>query len=146
MKIILIKSIPKFGQAGEVKEVTEGYARNFLIPKGLADLATKHSLGQITAQKSKIEKLNLQTKKNRQKMLKSIDRKKITVQVKADEKGTLYAGISKKSLSDELKEQGYEIEPKDIKLKEKIKKIGKKKIELKMNGKKAIINLEIISK
>jgi len=146
MKIVLLKNIPKLGIEGEIKEVKEGYAKNFLIPQGLADFVTKHSMSVIKAQKTKKEKTIIQDKKNKIKYAKKLNRKKIVISVAADEKGTLYAGLDKKSISNELKKLGYEIDIKEIKLKETIKKIGKKKVELKIAKEKAIMTLDIQSK
>ena len=56
MKIILLKEVQGLGRQGEIKEVKQGYARNFLIPQGLADVFTKHSLGVLEATKGKAQK------------------------------------------------------------------------------------------
>lgn len=145
MKVILLKEVKKLGHKGEIKEVSNGYARNFLIPGGLADILTKHTQDRIKVQKAKQEKLKTTVKKDKNKMAKKINQKRITVKVKTDEAGTLYAGLGEKAIAKEMKAQGYDIEANEIKLKSSIKKIGKHTLELKLGKNKAVIKLELKS-
>ena len=94
------------------------------------------------AQKNKQKRLKKEEKERKNKLVKKIDRKKIEIQVKADENGTMYAGIDKKSLSAELNKQGFDVAPSEIKMKGVIKKIGKHKVELKILGQKASLVIE----
>ena len=146
MKVVLLKTVPGLGQAGEVKEVNEGYARNHLIPKDLADMVTKHSMNVIEAQKKKRERMNVQEKQAKKKLAKKLDRKTISIEAKADDNDTLYAGITAKSLAVELQNQGHKVESGEIKLSGVIKKIGEHKAELKMGGEKAKIKIKVVKK
>lgn len=144
MKIVLLKSVSGLGQAGEIKNVSEGYARNYLIPKDLADLVTKHSLGIIDAQKKKRARTNIQEKLNKKKLAKKLDRKLITIEAKADDNDTLYAGITSKLLAMEMQAQGHKVEAGEIKLGAAIKKLGEHKAELKLGGGKARIKVKVV--
>jgi large subunit ribosomal protein L9 len=144
MKVVLLKSIPKLGQAGEIKDVAEGHARNYLIPQGLADLVTKHSLNVITAQKKKRERLNVQEKTDKKKLAKKLNRKVITIETTADDNYTLYAGITAKSLALELQKQGYKVEAGEVKLPAVIKKLGEYKAELVLAGEKALVKIKLV--
>lgn len=146
MKVVLLKSIPNLGQAGEIKEVSEGYARNYLIPKDLADLVTKHSMNVIEAQKKKRERMNIQEVQAKKKLAKKLDRKTITITAPADDNNTLYAGISAKSLAVEMQNQGYKVEAAEIKLPNVIKKIGEHKAELRLGGEKARVKVRVVKK
>lgn len=146
MKIILLKEVPGLGHAGEVKEAKEGYARNFLIPKGMVDVMTKHSLNVLAAQKrkrEKVEKLEVRSKKAE---AKKINKKNFVIKVKADDKGTLYAKLDVKSIAAELVNQGHKVSQDEIRLKEPIKKIGQYDVELRLAGGKTIIKLKLESK
>lgn len=145
MKIILLKEVQGLGHVGEIKEVKEGYARNFLIEKGLADLATKHSINLSETQKNKRERIATKVKQNKQKAAKKIFGQKFIIKAKADEKGTLYSKITAKTIVDELIKQKINIETKDIKLEEAIKKIGEYEISLDLGEENVKIKLEIIN-
>lgn len=145
MKVILLKEAPKLGHIGDVKEVNDGYARNFLIPRGLADIATKHGLNVKEAQKRKLERTKASEEKSKEKEASKIDGKKFAILAKADEKGTLYAGLNKQAIIDEINLKGYKIGPNELVLKNTIKNLGNFELELKIAGKKAKITLEILS-
>jgi len=157
MKIILLKEVSGLGHKGEVKEVKEGYARNFLIPKGMADVVTKHSLNVLAAQKRKREKSKKLSPLKRdhakagevrsKKLLAGkFNNKSFEILAKADEKGTLYAKLDAKNIASELAKQGYKMEVSEVKLEKPIKKIGEYKIELRLADKKAIIKLKVENK
>ena len=143
MKIILLKTVPGFGQAGDIKGVSDGYARNFLIPQGLANITTKHSLTMLEAQKRKkikSEKLKVRSKKL---IAKKISGKEFEIKAKADDKGTLYAKVDVKVIASELEKQGYIIGVDEIILDKAIKKAGEYEVELKIENEKVKIKLDI---
>lgn len=145
MKIILLKEVQGLGKAGEIKDVAEGYARNFLIVKGLADLATKHSLNVLEAQKGKRERTAVKTIQNKQKLAKKINEQKFEIKAKADGKGSLYAKINAKAVAAELLKQGFKIEDSEVKLPEALKKTGENEVELNLGGEKVMIRVDVIS-
>ena len=144
MKIILLKEIKGLGRIGDVKNVSDGYARNFLIPKGLVSTATEEKVADIYAQKQKKTKQVKVNKERKKQLAFRVNRKEINIRVSADEKGTLYAGLGKNEIAKELKKKGYIVDTQEIKLKTAIKKIGKKKIDLNLSGEKAVITLNIM--
>lgn len=146
MKIILLKEVSGLGHKGEVKEVKEGYARNFLIPKGMADVVTKHSLNVLAAQKRKREKSKKLEVRSKKLLAGKFNNKSFEILAKADEKGTLYAKLDAKNIASELAKQGYKMEVSEVKLEKPIKKIGEYKIELRLADKKAIIKLKVENK
>ncbi len=145
MRIILLKPVKNLGQAGEIKEVSDGYARNFLIPQGLADMVTKHSLSVMEAQKRKREKLKKQAEAVKVKLARKINGQEFTIKAKADKKGTLYSKLDAKAIARELNEQGVNVEATEIDLSEPIKKIGEYKFNLRLAGKSAVIKLKVES-
>ncbi len=132
MKVILLKNVNKLGRSGDIKEVNEGYARNFLIPQGLAEIATKHSIRVRKNQVFKKKRLEQKNKNKKQNLFNKIKGKSFEIKAKADEKGTLYAGLDAKNLAQELNLLGFEINPEEILLKEKIKSLGEYNIDLKI--------------
>jgi large subunit ribosomal protein L9 len=146
MKVVLLKEVPGLGHMGEIKEVKGGYARNYLIPQGLVDILTKHSLGVLEAQKQKKEKDMISEVRSKKLEAKKINGQSFIIQTKADSKGTLYSKFDAKVIVNELVKQGRNIEVNEIILKKAIKKIGEHKIELKLGGEKAKITIIINSK
>jgi large subunit ribosomal protein L9 len=145
MKVILLKEVKGLGRIGEIKEVSPGYARNFLIPKGLAEVVTKHSLNIFEAQAKKRERLAKQEIKKKKNLATRIKEKKFEIKAKTDDSGTLYAKLDAKAIAKELQKQKYKIEPEEIKLKEVIKKAGEYQVGLELEGKKSKIKLIVIS-
>lgn len=127
MRIILLENIKGLGQMGDIKEVKDGYARNFLIPKKMAILATKDALKKLDELKKKREesiKEELEKMKEIRERLKDF---KLEIIVPADQTGTIYGSLSSKDISDELKKLGMDVQPEYLKT-GTIKKIGEYKI------------------
>lgn len=125
MKIILTENIKGLGQIGDTVEVKGGYARNFLMPKRMAVLATAENLKRVDdlkREKNQAVQEGIQKMKEIGERLKNF---RLIIETKADEKGNLYAGIHSKDISDLLKERGTEVSPEYIELAEEpIKKVG----------------------
>lgn len=125
MKLILIKEVKSLGKRGEVKEVADGYARNFLLPRGLAILATNRAIKNINHPLGEKHK-NIKTNNESLERLRNfVKHSTLEIKVKANEAGHLFASVSASTIARELeKQRGLKIKVKDIKLKEKIKVLG----------------------
>lgn len=146
MKVILLKTVNKIGKEGDIKDVSDGYARNFLIPKGLAQSATEESVYVVKERKKqKIEKQKKEANRI-SKTMKNINRQNFDIFAEADDNGTLYAGIDQNGIVRELEKNGFRLTIKEIDLKKKIKKIGQYKIRLNSKGESAEITVNIIKK
>ncbi len=138
MKIILNQDIPKVGKKYDVKNVADGYALNFLIPRGLAMAATVGALKKL-----EIAKVQLTVEKKVQedlllKNLKSLDGAKIEIAEKANDKGHLFAGLHKEQIIPEIKKQtGLDVLPEFLVLDRPIKETGEQMIEVKVQDKTA---------
>jgi len=146
MKVVLLKNVAGLGKTGDIKEINDGFARNYLIPKGLVNSVNKQDIFVIKAQAGKRERLKKEDKQNKIKTLKKINGFVFKIVTKVDETGTLYAKIDKKDIFQELVKAGYKIDMNEIVLSESIKKIGRYEISLEMQNAKATIILEISSK
>lgn len=124
MKVVLVKNVPNLGKVGEVKQVSDGYARNYLLPNKLVMIATDLSVREMEQRK----RSQLKAVENRAKKFKAISKKinniKIIVKAKADEKKTLFGSINAERIASELAARNYEIEGKYIKLEHPIKSLG----------------------
>ena len=143
MKVVLLKNHTKLGQAGDIKEVANGYALNYLIPQKIAAELNKHTLGMLEAQKNKQVRLETKSEAGRLKLAKRITNKTYIIKAKADDKGTLYAGLDAKAVAQELALQKVPLEPKEIKLDKAIKRVGDYKIKIQLAKNIVFINLKI---
>lgn len=149
MQIILLKKIPNLGNKNEIKNVSLGYARNFLLPKKLAQIATSQTIAQIQIQTKK-QKLNTQKKESSQAGLSTqIAGKTFVIKKKTTEGNNLYAGIDSKEIAQtiiaklKLPEAKKIIFSKNILLDKKIKKIGEYEVQVKIGEDKININLKV---
>jgi len=126
------------GKRFDVKDVAEGHALNLLIPRGLAVVATAPAIAKINAEKEKAraeEKIQEELLAKNIEMIKSI---KVTLKGKANEKGHLFAGITKEMLADEVtKSARVNLDVDFIKLDKPLKEVGEHKIKVEALGKKA---------
>lgn len=147
MKVILLKNVPKIGQKYEVKEVSDGHASNFLIPRGLALVASQSALKQVENLKAKdVMEKNV----HEDLLLKNLeDLAGVTVHMteSANEQGHLFAGIHKEEIIPALKEQTrLEISPEYIILEKPIKTTGEHEITVSVQDKKTTFKLIVEAK
>ncbi|MGQ9805106.1 MAG: 50S ribosomal protein L9 [Chlorobiales bacterium] len=132
MKIILKKEVDKLGEIGDMLIVKDGYARNYLIPKGLAVRATDGMLKAIEIEKKqKAFKIERERKAARE-LAESLERLLLKVKVKAGEEGRLYGTVTTQMVVDGLKSKGFEIDRKQITIDPPIKQVGKYEVAVKL--------------
>lgn len=145
-KLILLEDLKDIGKRGEVKYVKSGYARNHLIPKGKARLATQDALDEIDEQLRQQEMLASQELVKVQRTAEEIDGITVFIQAKADENGTIYGGISAPHIQQALNDIGVEVSEASIQLAEPFKQLGEYKVQLNLDhGIEAYFNLVIES-
>jgi large subunit ribosomal protein L9 len=131
MKVLLIKDVKGLGKAGEIKNAKDGYARNYLIPKGFAKLATDEVIKQwLEEQKKKEEELKKEVAKLNE-LKEKIENTKIVIKHKLGANGHLYGAITNKEVAEHLKEKGIEIDKKQIDIKQ-IKAVGEYSVDIKL--------------
>ena len=147
MKIILLKDVPKVGRKYDIKDVSDGHALNFLIPRGLVEIATPQTMKKI-----ELLKVNDATEKKIQgellvKNLEVIGNLTLTLKEKANEKGHLFAGVTKETIVSEiLKTTHLNIDPESIKLSKPLKELGEHKVTIEAMDKKAELTVILESK
>jgi large subunit ribosomal protein L9 len=128
MKVILLKDVEKLGTKGDIKEVADGYARNFLIPEKLAVLASKSEIAKLEEQKE-IETRQAEEELARyQETATQMDGLELEIPVKIDEDGKLFGAVNANQISEKLQEKGFEIKKGQVKLEEPIKEIGEHEV------------------
>ncbi|HNY35835.1 MAG TPA: 50S ribosomal protein L9 [Candidatus Pacearchaeota archaeon] len=131
MKVILLKDVPNTGKKNDIKEVSPGFARNFLIPKKLAVVADNDSLKKLEIKK-KVESENATKElKEVEAIVSKIDGQEIEINIKTGKEGQLFESVNKQKISERLKEMGYNIDKEDVILETPIKEAGEFPIKLK---------------
>jgi large subunit ribosomal protein L9 len=124
MKVILRKDIEQLGKVGQLVDVKDGYALNYLIPRGFAYVAVKGNVKAIVEEKKILEKRDLQELKNAQQLASDLEKISVTIPVQVGEEDKIFGTVTSQMIADSLLEKGYEIDKRKIDLDETIKTLG----------------------
>ena len=123
-KVILTNEVSGLGSAGDVVEVKDGYARNFLLPRAKALRATKANIAHFETQRAQLEARNLEAKKDAESVAKKLDGKSYIIIRQAGETGQLYGSVSGRDLAEALTAGGFTVSRQQIHLNTPIKNLG----------------------
>ncbi|MDE7071059.1 MAG: 50S ribosomal protein L9 [Clostridia bacterium] len=132
MKVLLLKDVKSVGKKGEIVEVNDGYARNFLIKKNLAQQATAGVINETNQKNLALARQKQKEYEDAVAMAKELDGKMINVVIKFGDNGKSFGAVTSKEIAGELAKLGYEIDKKKINLKDSIKTAGVFDVELKV--------------
>lgn len=125
MKIVLMKDVPNLGKAGEIKEVADGYGRNYLLPKGFAALATKGLIKQAQERAEAQRKRDVKNRSDSEQLAQRINGQTLRFTVRVGELDRLYGSITNVDVAEKLKQQlGIEVDRRKIELGDPIKRAG----------------------
>ena len=142
MKVIFLQYVPRVGKKYDIKEVNDGYAVNFLLPRKLAETATPKAIAELEKRKKSIAIEREVQESLLLKNLEEIKGKTITLKAKTDEKGHLFAQIHKKEIVEAMKAQNHaDIGEEFIALEKPIKETGEHEIPISIKGKKSSFKL-----
>jgi len=133
MKVVLLEDIEKIGKKFDVKEVKDGYARNFLIPKGLIKIATEQVVEWAEMQKEIQKKKAEEELKDIQKTASSIEGMEISISVKIGEKDQLFEKITAQKIIEKIKEIGFNIKKEQVLLENPIEEIGEFPVKIRFD-------------
>lgn len=147
MKVILKADIKGVGKKNEVINASDGYARNFLLPKNLAVEANAENMSKLKAQNEATQFKKNTEKEDAKKISEKLTKIMVKIQVKAGENGKIFGGVSAKDISENLEKQhNIKIDKKKIDLKETIKTLGVHNVEAKLyEGVSGKIKVDVIS-
>lgn len=136
MQVILLEDVKSHGKKGEIVNVSDGYARNFIIPKKLGVEATAKNLNDLKLQKAAEEKKQQEILAQAQALKTEIEAKSILLKIKAGEGGRTFGSISTKEIAIAVKEQlGYDIDKKKYNLNDPIRNMGSYTVPIKLHPK-----------
>ena len=147
MKVILLDNIKGVGKKDEIINASDGYARNYLLPKKLAVEANAENMAKLNNKKEAANYRKDVEKQNVEELAKKLKGIMLKIKVKAGENGKIFGGVTSKEISDNLKSQyNFDIDKKKIELKETIKTLGEFNVSIKLfEGVIANLKVEVIS-
>ena len=133
MQVIIKKKIEKLGDVGDIITVKDGYARNYLLPRGLVVKATPGNLKEVELIKSQIQKKNEKKINDQKELAKKLSNLKINIPVKVGKDNQIFGSVNSTNIIEFLIEKGFEVNKKSIKLDEPIKSLGIHNVILKLD-------------
>lgn len=134
MKVLLRQDFPTLGEAGKVVSVKDGYARNYLIPRGIAFEATPSKLNVFAEEKKRGAALKLREKKSAEVLRAKMDGVSITAAMPVGEDDRIFGSVTSQDIADLLAAKGYEVDKRKITLEEPIRALGIYEIPIKLHG------------
>ncbi|SET10027.1 50S ribosomal protein L9 [Anaerobranca gottschalkii] len=133
MKVIMLQTVKKVGKQGEIIEVSEGYARNFLIPKGYAVEASKGNVKVLDDKKQAEQRKKEKELKEAKEYAEKISNMELEILTKAGEGGKLFGSVTTKEIASLLEEKGIKVDKRKIELSEPIKSTGEYNVTIKLH-------------
>lgn len=124
MEIILLENVETLGMRGDIVRVKDGYARNYLLPRGVGAKVTPENLKKLDSLKKKMQQEELERKGMLREMAARLNSVSLTIQAKVTSEGHLFGSVSSQMVHDALTAEGIELDPKTIRLEENIKEVG----------------------
>jgi large subunit ribosomal protein L9 len=145
MKVVFLQDVKGQGKKGQIKEVSEGYAQNFLIAKGLASPATQGTVKQLDNQKKAEERKKADEKAEAEALGVKLSEMTVQIKAKAGEGGRLFGAITNKQVAEALEKQGIKIDKRKLVLEDPIRSLGVTKVPVKVHHEvTASLNVQVV--
>lgn len=145
MKVILKADVKGSGKKGDILEVSDGYAKNFLLKKGLAEVATSSGINEVQQRRKADEFHKAENVKAQKELAAKLDGITVTVPIRAGENGKVFGSVTTERIASELSALGYEVDKKRISTKEPLKNVGEYEAEIRlMEGVAAKIKVLVV--
>ncbi|MDP2479155.1 MAG: 50S ribosomal protein L9 [Candidatus Palauibacterales bacterium] len=133
-EIILQQDIENLGEAGEVVDVKAGYARNYLLPRGLAIPATEGNVKRIEQERRRIDRARTRERDQAEELSQQLADRSLSFSVRAGEEGRLFGSVTTTDIADRLAEEGIEVDRRLIRLEEPIKELGVYRVAVELHA------------
>lgn len=144
MQVILLQDVNNLGRSGEIKQVKEGYATNFLIPQGLAEEATPAKIKKIQQQKDTVKRKKTKEKQSALKVAEKLkDVGSISLVARQGESGRLFGSVTATDIATAINARGFKIDKRKIELEQQIKTLGSYQVTVKLYPEVTVV-LEIV--
>jgi large subunit ribosomal protein L9 len=134
MKVILRKDMEKLGKVGDVISVKDGYARNYLIPRDIAFLASESNVRALEEEKKQVSRKLEKEKKSSEVLAGELEKISVTIKMKVGEDDKLFGSVTSQMIADALKEKGLNLDKRQIELEDTLKSLGIFDVNVKLAG------------
>jgi large subunit ribosomal protein L9 len=131
MKVLLCEDIKRLGWLGDIVDVTEGYARNYLLPQGRAKVATEGNIRALAKEKAKRAEERVKERKRLETAAQAVEGAEAVLAALANEQGVLFGSVTERQIAANLREQGFMVADEVVRLPEHIKQVGTHSVTLK---------------
>ncbi|MFG0292867.1 MAG: 50S ribosomal protein L9 [Phycisphaerales bacterium JB050] len=131
VELLLLENVDTLGIVGDVVTVRTGYARNYLLPRGLATTPSQELIAQLADRRAKAEAERAALRAEREKMIGKLNEFRLTVTKACNDQGLLYGSVTQQDIADLLEAQGFDVAPRDVRIGQTIKRVGEFEITVK---------------
>lgn len=144
MKVILIQDVPSLGKAGAVVDVREGYARNYLLPRGLAREATEGQLRALEQERAARERKLARERQRAVEVAHALQSRPVRIRAKAGAGGKLFGSVTAQQVAEALRQMGFEVDRRQVELAEPIKAVGTYRVTVRLpHGQQAEVEVQV---
>jgi large subunit ribosomal protein L9 len=144
MKVILLKDVPLLGLTGDVREVKDGYARNYLLPKGLAAPATEGRLQSLTREREATEQRRARQQRDVSAAKTQLESLVVEIRARAGEDGRLFGSVTAQDIAEAITRKGVEVSKKQVEVAEPLKATGFYKIPVRLHQDTALVEINVV--
>jgi len=123
VEVLLTENVYNLGIVGDVVKVRTGYARNFLLPRGIATEPSEDKMKELASKREEAERQLRELRAQREKMIEKLDGYEISLTRSCNDQGQLYGSVTQKDIADALTEEGFNVNPRDVRLPQTIKRV-----------------------
>jgi large subunit ribosomal protein L9 len=134
ISVLLTRPVPHVGQAGELVKVRPGFARNYLLPQGMATFATPHNLRIVEKHRQRLKELEQARRADLQNLAAQISQRSLTIEANANEEGHLYGSVNADQIAAALKSEGFPVEAEHVRIEGPLKDLGLYTIKLSLGS------------
>ena len=134
MEVILRQAVENLGKPGDVVKVSNGYARNFLLPRGVAFEATPGNLKRIQLERNRLEAAENERRQTAQQLAEKMEQVQLTFSARVGDEGKLFGSVTSADIAQQLEAQGFHVEKRQIDLHEPIKALGVYRIPIRLHA------------
>lgn len=144
MKVLLCEDVEKLGWLGDIVEVKNGYARNYLLPQGIAVVPSEENIRSLADEKARRAEVRRLAREEKERLAQAVEGALVVLTAKANEQGHLFGSVTEKDIAQELRQQGFAVADEMVRMDGHIKEVGTREVVLKVAGDlKAIVQVTV---
>lgn len=132
MKVLLCEDVEKLGWLGDIVEVKNGYARNYLLPQGIATVPSETNIRSLAEEKARRAEIRRLARQEKERLAQSLEGASVSLTAKANEQGHLFGSVTEKDIAEALRQQGFAVADNMVRMDGHIKEVGTREVTLRV--------------